>query len=239
MAGDRYRLVMGDKAWSTWSLRPWLLMRHFRIPFDEINIGLRLPGTVAAIAEWSPSGKIPVLIDGASTVWDSLAIAEYLADAHPGHAIWPAERTQRALARCVSAEMHAGFQPLRQNCPMDFNARSLVPAEPLAIKADVARITGLWTDCLQRSGGPFLFGAFCAADAMYAPVASRFTTYDLAAPGTVSRYGETMMALPAMAEWAQGAAHGLIRGAEPGFPPRKTADGVERGPTVAFHPPGS
>ena len=198
-----YKLVIGNKAWSSWSLRPWLLMRHFKIPFDEVNIALRSPQTAADIAAHTPSGKIPALIVGDHTVWDSLAIIEYLADAHPSRLIWPQDRAARGRARSVSAEMHSGFQALRQNCPMDFNARGLTPADPAAITADVARIQAIWLDCLTRSGGPFLMGAFTAADAMYAPVVSRFVSYGLERGPGCAGYIEAMMAHPAMAEWSQ------------------------------------
>jgi glutathione S-transferase len=203
MSNASMKLVIGTKAWSSWSLRPWLLMRMFDIPFDEVDIALRSPDTAAAIAAYSPSGKIPLLVDGNMTVWDSLAIIEYLSDAYPDKAIWPADRSARAHARCVSAEMHSGFQALRQNCPMDFNARGLSPADPAAIAADVARITGVWTTCLSVAGGPFLFGPFTAADAMYAPVVSRFVTYDIPLPSEIRHYRTAIMNLPAMAEWSQ------------------------------------
>jgi glutathione S-transferase len=209
--GSPYKLVIGTKAWSSWSLRPWVAMRHFDIPFDEVEIQLRSPATTAEIARYSPSGKIPALIDGTLTVWDSLAILEYLAERHPDKAFWPADPTARAVARTVSAEMHSGFVALRQNCPMDFLARGLTPADTGAIAADVRRIVAIWQDCRDRfaAGGPCLFGAFSAADAMYAPVASRFATYgiDLQAyggTGAAQRYAEVMMANPAMAKWAAG-----------------------------------
>ena len=210
----RYRLVIGSKSWSSWSLRPWLLMRQFGLPFDEEVIGLRSPQTADAIAVYSPSGMVPVLIDGALAIWDSLAIAEYLTDAHPEHAIWPRDPKARALARCIASEMHSGFVALRQNCPMDINARSLAPASPAAITADVARIVAIWRDCRSKFGGPgpFLFSSFSAADAMYAPVASRFLSYDidLAAAGdsdgSAARYRDALLSLPAMDAWRTAAA---------------------------------
>lgn len=206
MSQISYQLVIGSKAWSSWSLRPWLLMRQFDIPFDEKLIALRTPQTAEDIAAYSPSGKIPALMTPDGLVWDSLAIAEYLADSHPDIAIWPRDRGMRALARSISAEMHSGFQPLRANCPMDFNARGLVPADPAAIAGDVARIDRIWNVCLQRPDrdGPFLFGRFCAADAMFAPVVSRVVTYELAVSGAAHEYVAAVMALPTMAEWSQG-----------------------------------
>lgn len=208
MPTSRYKLITGTKMWSTWSLRPWLLMRHFGIAFDEIPVPLRSLQTALAIKEYSPSGKVPALANGGLTVWDSLAIIEYLADLHPELPVWPKTAEARAVARCVSAEMHSGFMPLRQNCPMDFTARGLEPADRMAIVPDVTRIVSIWKDCRARfgAGGPFLFGGFSAADAMYAPVASRFTTYglDLADyddDGTAAAYTAHIMALPEMVAW--------------------------------------
>ena len=206
-----YKLVVGNKNTSSWSLRPWLAMRHAGIAFEEIDIDLRAPDAKAQILHYSPSGKVPaLLVGGGRVVWDSLAIIEHLAESHP--ALWPRAAAARALARSVSAEMHAGFQALREHCPMIFvgrkpKARLIEPAA-----ADVRRIVAIWQDCRSRygSGGPFLFGRFSAADAMYAPVASRFRTYlpDLARygdNGTAEAYVEAIFALPEMAEWEQGA----------------------------------
>jgi len=209
MANADYTLVIGTKSWSSWSLRPWLLMRQFGLPFQEIVIPLRTPQSAAAIQRYSPSGKIPALVAGNVTVWDSLSITEYLADAHAELAIWPREAHARAIARSISAEMHGGFQALRQNCPMDINATGLAPADPSAISADVARIVAIWHDCRARFGGtgPFLFGAFSAADAMYAPVVSRFHSYGIDlkgasdTDGVAARYGEAIWQLPALDEW--------------------------------------
>ena len=213
MPAARYRLVIGNKMWSSWSLRPWLLMRQFGIAFEEINIALRTPDTADSIKAYSPSGKVPALIVGNLTVWDTLAIAEYLADAHPEYAIWPRSAHARAIARSVSAEMHSGFVPLRSNCAMDFNARGLTPLNAEAIAADVARIVEIWDMCRTTygSGGPFLFGEFSAADALFAPVASRFTSYGLnltayGDDGQAAAYAEALMSLPAMVEWGQDAA---------------------------------
>lgn len=212
MTKGAYKLVIGNKMWSSWSLRPWLLMRHFGLPFTEVAVPLRTPGTTAAIKAHSPSGKIPALIDDGFTVWDTLAIIEYLADSHPELAIWPPGAKARAIARAISAEMHSGFMPLRQNCPMDIHARGLAPADPNAIAADVTRIVEIWRTCRTTYGGngPFLFSDFTAADAMFAPVVSRFQTYDCALSargddGTAASYMATIAALPAMAEWAHAA----------------------------------
>lgn len=162
-------------------------MREFSIPFDETVIALRRPETASEIGRFSPSGKVPVLIDrsmaGGLVIWDTLAIVEHLAGQHQDIAIWPRDPAARAIARSVSAEMHSGFAPLRQNCPMDFNARGLAPADAASITGDIHRILQIWTDCRARfgAGGPFLFGAFSAADAMFAPVVSRFTSYEVEA----------------------------------------------------------
>jgi glutathione S-transferase len=207
-----YRLVIGNKNTSSWSMRPWLAMRHAGLPFSEVNINLRDADAKAQILAKSPSGKVPALLAGDSVIWDSLAIIEFLAEAHPEAGLWPAAREVRAQARCVSAEMHSGFQPLRQHCPMHLTARS--PASTLLdeVAADVRRIIAVWGDCRRRfgAGGPFLFGAFSAADAMYAPVASRFRTYvpSLDAygdDGTAQAYVDALFALPAMIDWERGA----------------------------------
>jgi glutathione S-transferase len=206
-----HKLVIGNKNASSWSLRPWLAMRRLGIPFEEVNIDLRAPDAKAQMLEYSPAGKVPALLAGSGRViWDSLAILELLAEKQP--ALWPRAAAARALARSVSAEMHSGFQALREHCPMDFLGRKPKTRLLKPAAADVRRIVDIWQDCRARhgSGGPFLFGRFCAADAMYAPVASRFRTYlpDLAPygdDGTAQAYVETLFALPEMAEWETGA----------------------------------
>jgi len=213
MARNRYRLVIGNKSWSSWSLRPWLAMRAAKLPFDEINISLRQPETKAQIRRYSPSGLIPLLIDGDFSVWDSLAIMEYLADAHPQAGLWPADRHRRALARCAAAEMHSGFAALRSACPMDILQIAPLDPVPEAAETDIRRVIAIWQECrrVSASSGDFLFGAFTAVDAMYAPVASRFRTYipNLARygdDGTARDYVATIFAMPEMAEWVAGAA---------------------------------
>jgi glutathione S-transferase len=212
-----YRLVIGNKNTSSWSMRPWLVLRHAGIAFSEINIDLRAPDAKAQILAHSPSGKVPALVVGdpaadGFVIWDTLAIIEYLAETHPDAHLWPADSRARAFARAVSAEMHSGFQQLREHCPMDLLART--PRDTLAepVAADVRRIVAIWRDCRRRFGsaGPHLFGAFSAADAMYAPVASRFRTYvpNLAAhgdDGVAAQYVATVFANPAMREWQDGA----------------------------------
>lgn len=208
-----YELVIGDKRLSSWSLRPWLLMKAAGIPFRETPIRLRQDDSAANIARHSPSGKIPVLKTGTLTIWDSLAIAEFLAETHPEKPIWPQDREARAMARSVSAEMHSGFYSLRSHMPMDLN--TVYASWPVNddVAADIGRVVAIWRACRERhgAGGEFLFGAFCAADAMFAPVATRFRTYgtDLSAfgdDGTASRYMQAILSMPEMTEWGQGAA---------------------------------
>lgn len=212
MTGQRYRLVIGNKSWSSWSLRPWLAMRRLGLPFEEINVRLRQPDSKAEILKFSPSGMVPLLLDGDFPVWDSLAILEYLADRHPEKALWPADVQARARARCAAAEMHSGFMPLRRTCSMDILAVAPLDPVPEDVEGDVRRIVALWRECRSQygSGGPFLFGSFTAADAMYAPVASRFRTYipDLARfgdDGTAAAYVDAILAMPEMSEWIAGA----------------------------------
>jgi glutathione S-transferase len=212
MATNRYRLVIGNKAWSSWSLRPWLAMRRLGLPFEEINVRLREPDSKAAIMRYSPSGFVPLLLDGEFAVWDSLAILEYLAEVHPDAGMWPTERRARALARCISAEMHSGFGALRSHCSMEILAVRPLDPVPEAVEADIRRVIAIWQDCRRRcsGAGPFLLGEFTAADAMYAPVASRFRTYvpDLSRygdDGTAADYVRTIFAMPEVAEWMAGA----------------------------------
>jgi glutathione S-transferase len=207
-----YRLVIGDKNISSWSLRPWLAMRHAGIAFVEINVKLRQSESKANILRYSPSGKVPTLLAGGQAIWDSLAILEYLAEAHPEARLWPDLGEARALARSAAAEMHAGFAALREHCPMDLLARIPMATLPDAVAADVRRIVALWRNCRRQFGasGPFLFGSFSAADAMYAPVATRFRTYLPNLPpwgddGTAQAYVEALLGLPAMAEWERDA----------------------------------
>jgi glutathione S-transferase len=196
-------LVIGNKNYSSWSLRPWIAMKAAGIPFEETVISLDAPDFKVRVAKVSGTGKVPVLIDGEVQVWESLAILEYLAEKFPRALLWPTGAGARAHARAVASEMHAGFLPLRRHLPMNFCR----PVKPRAlddeVAANVMRIDAMWSACRARYGaaGPFLFGAFGAADAMYAPVVSRFRTYAIQV-GTVSRaYMEAVMALPAWAEW--------------------------------------
>jgi len=213
-----YALVIGSKNVSSWSLRPWLALVEAGLAFEEILIPLRQPTTKAQILRYSPAGHVPVLIveagGGRQAIWDSLAILEFLAETHPAAALWPAQTEARAHARAICAEMHAGFRELREHCSMDLLARRPMPSLPDGVAADVKRIVALWTLSRRRFGGAgnFLFGAFTAADAMYAPVASRFRTYlpDLAPygdDGTAQAYLEAIFALPGMVRWEEGARH--------------------------------
>jgi glutathione S-transferase len=209
---DSYELVIGDKNYSSWSLRPWFALKAFGIPFGEIRIRLRQPETPQNILLHSPSGKVPALKAGGLVVWDSLAIIEYLAEQHASLNLWPRDPSARALARSASAEMHSGFNVLRTEMPMDLLNSRPAAAIGAALEADIRRVTQIWRECRARFGeaGPYLFGELSAADAMFAPVATRFATYgvDLATygdDGTAKAYGEALLAAPVMAEWRKGA----------------------------------
>jgi len=201
------KLVIGNKNYSSWSMRPWLALRANGIAFEEIFVPL-YTGDVAdkeRILSFSASGKVPALIDGDVTVWDSLAIIEYLAERFPDAGLWPADRAERAHARAISAEMHSGFLALRNECGMNLHRPIRAVALSQDAQANVARIQEIWIECRERYGarGPFLFGTFGAADAMFAPVVHRFRTYDIPVAPKALAYMETMMALPAFAEWTE------------------------------------
>jgi glutathione S-transferase len=229
MTAANWRLVIGNKNTSSWSLRPWLALKRLGLPFEEISINLRAPDKKTRILAHSPSGKVPALEADGLTIWDSLAILEYVAECHPHAELWPRDRRARGVARAASAEMHSGFQALREHCPMDILGRAPMPALPETVETDVRRIVGLWRELRARFGrsGAFLFGGFSAADAMFAPVASRFRTYlpDLAAygdDGTGAAYVATIFAMPEMAEWEAGARAELAAGgAVPPEPPER------------------
>jgi glutathione S-transferase len=208
------QLVIGNKNYSSWSMRPWVLMTHFGLPFEEVK--LRFDGFDSGsefkrrIGELSPVGKVPVLVDDGLAIWDSLAIAEYLAEKFPPKALWPRDTRQRARARSVSAEMHSGFGALRTHFGMNIEAvlpevgARVLATEPAA-RADVERVNALWTDALEASGGPFLFGDFSIADAFFAPVVTRFRTYGLPASPAAAAYMDRMLASPGVAAWVRGA----------------------------------
>lgn len=193
-------LVVGNKNYSSWSLRPWLAMKVLGIPFEEKRIPLYGSASKAALLEHNPAGKVPCLVDGAVTVWDSLAILEYLAERWP--AIWPADAALRARARSISAEMHSGFPNLRQH--MSMNIRRSIPGKGRTpeVLAEIRRIVQIWSE----ARGPFLFGEFCGADAMYAPVVLRFRTYAVELPPVCRAYADRVLALPALQEWMRDAA---------------------------------
>jgi len=180
-------IVIGTKRWSTWSLRPWLVLKHTGTAFEETLIPLReVDLSTAEISRHSPSGLVPVLKDGDLLIWDSLAICEYLGERFPEAGLWPSDPNERALARSATAEMHSGFSALRRACPMDIGARiTLAPDED--VRRDVRRIVELWTGLLSRSGGPFLLGRWSIADAFFTPVATRFETYGI----DLERFGDT------------------------------------------------
>ena len=207
-------LVIGNKNYSSWSMRPWVALKATGIAFEEKLIPLYTDAAdKQRILDVTRSGKVPALIDGDVTVWDSLAIIEYAAERFPDAHLWPSDAASRAHARSVSAEMHSGFAALRNECGM--NLHRPIAAKTLSdnARADVARIQELWTDCRKRYGtaGPFLFGAFTAADAMYAPVVHRFRTYAIDVSPPVRAYMEAMMALPAFAQWtAEGLAETIV-----------------------------
>ena len=197
------KLILGNKNYSSWSLRPWIAMRHAGIPFDEEVIPLYEPGSAERIAAHSPTGKVPVLIDGDMVIWESLAILDHVAERFAKAQLWPADLKARAHARAISAEMHAGFIPLRRHCPMNMRRESKKLELTTDVAANVRRIDQIWTECRERfgDGGPFLFGTFGAADAMYAPIVSRFASYAIAVGPAAEAYMAAVMALPAWKEW--------------------------------------
>ncbi len=196
------KLVIGDKNYSSWSMRPWLLFKHFGIPFDEVVIDLYEAHTQAAIAGHSPSGKLPCLVtDDGESVWDSLAIVETLAERFPQHAMWPRDAAARAHARSISAEMHSGLGQLRSNMWMNIRASFAGKGATPGALADVARVDALWRDCLEKYGGPFLFGDFSIADAMYAPVVMRVNTWQPALSETSAAYAWRVTEQPCVRAW--------------------------------------
>ena len=200
-------LAIANKRYSSWSMRPWLVLKAFGIAFEETVIPLREPDTASRIAAFSPAGRVPVLVDGDVTVWDSLAIIEYLAERFPSHAIWPADAKARAHARAIAAEMHSGFQSLRSKCSMNLGAVHPPRDRGADVVAETARVEALWAEARTRfgGGGAFLFGAFSAADAMYAPVVTRFDSYSIPVRPETRAYMETVKAHPAFVEWRAGA----------------------------------
>jgi glutathione S-transferase len=198
-------IVVGTRKWSTWSMRPWLVLKRSGLAFTETLVPLREDGvTSTAIAPHSPSGLVPVLKDEGLTIWDSLAICEYLAEKTPG--LWPADPAARAQARAAAAEMHAGFHSLRGECPMDLTAETAAVELSEATHKDIRRIVSLWSELLARYGGPFLAGQWSIADAFYTPVATRFRTYgvmlsDFGDAGPAGEYSERLLDQPEFKAW--------------------------------------
>ena len=208
------QLYIGNKNYSSWSMRPWVLLRQAGIPFEEVlarfdsfDADSHFKAMIAGI---SPTGKVPVLVDGDLAIWDTLAIAEYLAETYPEKHLWPQDKAARARARSVCAEMHSGFTALRGACPMNIEAHlpevgALIWRDKPAVRADVQRLVEMWTGLLEQHGGPMLFGAFTIADAFYAPVCMRLHSYGLPVPEHIQAYVQRVRALPGVKAWIDGA----------------------------------
>ena len=208
------KLYIGNKNYSSWSMRPWVLLTQAGIAFEEVMVRFDSFEADSAfkrqISAVNPVGRVPVLVDGELVVWDSLAIAEYLAETHPDSGLWPTGRADRARARSLCAEMHSGFGALRSHGPMNIEAAlpdigALIWRDKAAVRADVARLVGMWQQLLGQHGGPMLFGKFSIADAFYAPVCMRLRTYALPMPADVAAYVERVAALPGVAAWIRDA----------------------------------
>ncbi|MHA6910148.1 glutathione S-transferase family protein [Ralstonia pseudosolanacearum] len=201
------KLVIGNKNYSSWSLRPWLLARQAGIPFEEVRLRLGSESFAAEVRRYSPAGRVPVLVDGDLTVWDSLAICETLAERFPRARLWPEDPKARAHARSICAEMHTGFTALRGQMPMNVTAVLPGMGWNVAVQRDVDRIAQIWTELRQKyaAEGPFLFGHFTVADAFYAPVVSRFATYGVRLPELAKTYADHILNLNAMQEWIESA----------------------------------
>ena len=208
------QLYIGNKNYSSWSMRPWVLLRQAGIPFEEVlarfdsfDADSHFKAMIAGI---SPTGKVPVLVDGDLAIWDTLAIAEYLAETYPEKHLWPQDKTARARARSVCAEMHSGFTALRGACPMNIEAHlpevgALIWRDKPAVRADVQRLVDMWSGLLEQHGGPMLFGDFSIADAFYAPVCMRLHSYGLPVPEHIQAYVQRVRALPGVKAWIDGA----------------------------------
>ncbi len=196
------KLVIGSKNYSSWSLRPWLALAHHDVTFEEVFVPLDQPDTRARILEYSPAGKVPILIDGDAKVWESIAILAHLGERFPEFDLWPKEFPARAHARSISCEMHSGFSHLRRHCPMNLRRRKKTALTP-EVEADVTRVTEIWNDARKQhgTGGDFLFGAFSAADCMYAPVATRIRSYEIPVDAVSAAYVDAIYALPAFRKW--------------------------------------
>jgi glutathione S-transferase len=201
---DRPTLIIGNRNYSSWSLRAWLALEATGMIFDEIVVPLGTPETESAIRHHSPSVRVPAFRNGKILLWDSLAICEHLAETHPDTALWPADPVARAVARSVTAEMHSGFVPLRKHLPMNLRASYPGTGRGEGVDEDITRITSIWENCRTAFGadGDLLFGRFTIADAFFAPIVSRFRTYGVAPTGAAGDYMEAVWALPAMQDWA-------------------------------------
>jgi len=204
------KLYTGNKNYSSWSMRPWVLLKQAGIPFESITVHFDGFGPDSSfkksISKVSPAGRVPVLVDGELAIWDTLAIAEYVAEQHPDKQLWPADRAGRARARSICAEMHSGFAALRNHCPMNIEASlpvigQLVWRDQPDVRANVARIVAMWSELLDQHGGPLLFGAFSIPDAYFAPVCMRITTYGLPVPAPINAYIDRVRALPGVKAW--------------------------------------
>ena len=207
-----FKLYIGNKNYSSWSMRAWVLLRQAGIPFEEVMIRFDSfaddgrSGFKNTLKALTPTGKVPLLVDGDLAVWDTLAIAEYVAEQFPDKALWPREKAARARARSICAEMHAGFTALRSNCPMNIEAAlpdvgALIWRDKPAVRADVARLVTMWQALLDAHGGPMLFGGFTIADAYYAPICMRLKGYALPLPASIAAYVERVSALPGVRQW--------------------------------------
>ena len=197
------KLIIGNKAYSSWSMRPWLALRQAGIPFEEQRISFNDPGWKERLKPLTPAGLVPVLVDGELVVWDTLAIAEYVAERFPDKRLWPEDARARAVARSACAEMHSGFQVLRSSLPMNFTAEFPGLGWSLKVQAQIDRLVAIWEDARRRfgAGGPFLFGAFSNADAFFAPVVRRFIGHAVKVPPVAQAYIETIRALPSYQQW--------------------------------------
>jgi glutathione S-transferase len=208
------KLYIGNKNYSSWSMRPWVLLTQAGIAFDEVMVRFDAftPDSQfkTTLKQVSPNGKVPALDDDDLVVWDTLAIAEYLADKFPAKHLWPQDMAQRARARSLCAEMHSGFTNLRNACPLNIeadltNTGALIWRDNAAVRDEVARLVAMWRDCLTQFGGPMLFGSFSVADSYFAPICSRLVTYALPLPDDITAYVQRVMALPSVAAWVTGA----------------------------------
>lgn len=198
----RYKIIIGNKNYSSWSMRPWLVLEHFKLPYEEELVRLDTPDTRATLLSYSPAAKVPILIDESFVVWDSHAIIEYLAEQHPDLGIWPESGHDRARARSLSCEMHAGFPALRRACPMNLRKEFVFKLRGgAAARKDVERFEGIVRDRMMRSGGPFLFGEWSGVDAMYVPLATRIATYNWPVDEATSAYVEAVLGEAAFQTW--------------------------------------